>query len=153
LTNVFVGSMDPLLSALGSCLSGVGADRLLTDPDGTVDLNGAFPETCSDESGLGFVLASLRVDDLPTAAVEENVIPHSYGDASASVVHGDGYEGSGLNVGCNPDDFFDFSAPSMFVEERLIADEERYVPPAGAGNSWMRRVGGQWTRETKTRPQ
>ena len=147
----FCGKYDPLLSAFGSCMGTVNPGWLLTDPGGTVDLNGAFSETCSDESGLGVVLASLRVDDLPTAAVEENVIPHSYGDAGASVVYEDRYEGSGLNVGCNPDDFFDLNAPSMFIEERLIAHEERYVPPAGAGNSWIRRVGGQW--ETKTRPQ
>lgn len=130
------------------CLGGVDAGRLLTDPAGVIDMNGAFSEMCSDESGLGVGLASLRVDDLPTVAVEENVILHSYGDAS--VVHGNGYEGSGLNMGCNPEDFFDFGAPSITTDERLTAREERYVPPTGAGKSWMRRVGGQWM---KTRPQ
>jgi len=111
-------------------------------------MNDALPEMCSDESGLRAELASLRVDDFPIATVAENVIPHSHGDTS--VAHGDRYEGSGLNVGCNPEDFFDFGASSMYVDECLIVREERYVPPAGAGNSWVRRVGGQWRREIKT---
>lgn len=121
MSNVPIGSMNPVLSALGAPSNamgkiywgGVDTGRLLTDPAGTMDI--LLPPSCSDNLGLGLSFGLLNVDDPPNTTVIEKFIPLSLTNSSVAQV--DGHESPALNVSCNLDDFFDFGTSSVLEEK------------------------------------
>lgn len=168
LENLLSGSTDDNLSAfLNSTnnpsifeLGNIDPSQLTAEPTGEIEVSlgdsldlSVFP---SDLFNFG---DPFSMPQMGSTAASEFYIPQPIPNDGA--VEGERHD-STSNMGYNPDDYLDFGPSSTFGETNDIpvaaaaqagscaASNGAYVPPAGAANSSIRRVGGTWTKQAQT---
>ncbi|KAF5351815.1 hypothetical protein D9756_007408 [Leucocoprinus leucothites] len=174
LDNLLSGSTDEVLSTFltGTSdpgvfeLSNIDPSRLTAGPTGEIEVSlgdslnhldlSLFP------SSLFSIGDSFNLSQNNTTA-PEFYIPQPIPIPNDGVTQAMNHEVSAANMGYNPDDYLDFGASSAFGEtndmpllaseaasaqaDQCVANMGPYVPPSGAVNSAIRRVGGSWTKQ------
>ncbi|KAJ3574651.1 hypothetical protein NP233_g1631 [Leucocoprinus birnbaumii] len=161
--NLLSGSTDEVLSTYLTGtndpgvfeLSNIDPSQLTTGPAGEIEVSlgdafnldlSLFPSSLFRDS---FDLSQANTT-IPDLYISQPIPSHS-------AIQMESHESSNANIGYNPDDYLDFgetndipllaSGGTAGQADQYAAHMGPYVPPTGAANSSIRRVGGSWAKQ------